>query len=161
MNKALLKSENNHHNTPPNFMEYVYSFWPGGIDLDPCSNSSSIVKANTKWDGTIGQCGLSIQWFGNVFCNPPYKNEIPKWVEKCVSSRATSEIVFLVPSRTDTRWFNTALAACDSLCLVKGRLKFGEAVHAAPFPSAVFYWGQTPRAFKSAFRDLGPIVEVV
>jgi hypothetical protein len=148
MNRALLKSENNHHNTPLNFMEYVYSFWPRGVDLDPCSNSSSIVKAKTKWDGTFGQCGLSIQWVGRVFCNPPYKNEIPKWVKKCVESSylCECEIILLVPSRTDTRWFNMALEACDSLCLVKGRLKFGEATNAAPFPSAVFYWGDKAEA---------------
>jgi hypothetical protein len=42
-----------------------------------------------------------------------------------------------VPARTDTRWWHEWATQATEIQLVQGRLRFGDAEHAAPFPSAV------------------------
>ncbi len=46
-------------------------------------------------------------------------------------------VVFLIPSRTDTRWWHDYVMQADEIRFLRGRLKFGEAKNSAPFPSAV------------------------
>ncbi len=44
--------------------------------------------------------------------------------------------MFLIPARTDTRWFHEiVLPKAKEIRFIKGRLKFGDAVNAAPFKS--------------------------
>ena len=43
----------------------------------------------------------------------------------------------LIPSRTDTKWWHDYVMKAKEVHLVRGRLKFGTADNAAPFPSAV------------------------
>ena len=50
----------------------------------------------------------------------------------------------LVPSRTDTEWWHR-YAMKGEVRFVRGRLKFGDAKHSAPFPSAVVVF--RPRGF--------------
>jgi site-specific DNA-methyltransferase (adenine-specific) len=46
--------------------------------------------------------------------------------------------VFLIPARTDTRWFHEiVLPHAKEIRFLKGRLKFGGAKNSAPFPSMV------------------------
>ena len=101
--------------------------------LDPCSTheNAKCKKHYTKVDD-----GLSQNWDGEVvFMNPPYGREISKWIDKAVLSKAT--VVMLIPSRTDTRWFHDHLYQNCELRFLKGRLKFGDAVNSAPFPSLI------------------------
>ena len=46
--------------------------------------------------------------------------------------------MFLIPARTDTRWFHEiVLPHAAEIRFVKGRLKFGGAANSAPFPSII------------------------
>lgn len=46
--------------------------------------------------------------------------------------------MFLIPARTDTRWFhNIVLPHAKEIRFLRGRLKFGDAKNSAPFPSMV------------------------
>jgi len=78
--------------------------------------------------------GLALVWEGAVFVNPPYGREIGKWVRKGYESPAT--VVMLLPSRTDTAWWHDYCMKGE-IRFIRGRLKFGAAVNAAPFPSAI------------------------
>lgn len=73
-----------------------------------------------------------------MFCNPPY-SEIGKWVEKAYrESRVDNTlVVMLMPARTDTRYFHNFIYNRAEIRFVNGRLKFGEAIHNAPFPSMI------------------------
>ena len=73
-----------------------------------------------------------------VFCNPPYSN-ISEWVRKCYyeSQKDGTLVVMLIPARTDTRYFHDYILNRSEVRFIKGRLKFGDSKHNAPFPSMV------------------------
>ena len=48
--------------------------------------------------------------------------------------------VFLVPARTDTKWWHDYALKATEIRFIKGRLKFGDATNAAPFPSVVLIY---------------------
>lgn len=81
--------------------------------------------------------GLSQEWEGVCWMNPPYGDEIKHWVRKAYQSalRGTT-VVCLVPARTDTRWW-WEYCIKGEIRFLKGRLRFGNAENGAPFPSAV------------------------
>lgn len=53
--------------TPPPIITALHRFWPGGVDLDPCSNEQSIVGARVAYvEGELGtkDGGLAQPWAG-------------------------------------------------------------------------------------------------
>lgn len=113
--------------------------------LDPCctKKTAKCKKYFTKRDN-----GLRKSWEGHtVFVNPPYGREVPKWVKKSYeeSLKGDTTVVMLIPSRTDTRYWHDYCMKADELYFIKGRLKFGDAKNAAPFPSAVVVFGNKSR----------------
>ena len=72
---------------------------------------------------------------GTCWCNPPYGRKIGDWVKK--ASEADATVVMLLPARTDTKWFHEYIYGKAEIRFIKGRLKFGEAKNAAPFPSMI------------------------
>jgi site-specific DNA-methyltransferase (adenine-specific) len=74
-----------------------------------------------------------------VFCNPPY-GDIAAWLRR---GREADLAVFLVPARTDTRWFHElVMPYASEIRFIRGRLKFGDATMNAPFPSMVIVMKQ-------------------
>lgn len=74
---------------------------------------------------------------GNIWLNPPYGKTIGDWMAKANrEARSTSKVVCLVPARTDTRWWHESCIQHE-VRFVRGRLRFGDQVNAAPFPSAI------------------------
>ena len=52
--------------------------------------------------------GLDIPWIGSIFVNPPYSN-IKSFLSKGANELHEGNakvIVYLVPARTDTKWFH-------------------------------------------------------
>lgn len=84
---------------------------------------------------TPEQDGLSQEWTGVCWCNPPYGRQIGKWVKKAAESDAT--VVMLLPARTDTKWFHDYILPNAEIRFIKGRLKFGGSKNSAPFPSMI------------------------
>ena len=82
--------------------------------------------------------GLEMDWGTSTFVNPPYGREIGKWTNKAVEEADKGKtIVLLIPSRTDTRWWQEDIMKAQEIRFIKGRLKFGSATNSAPFPSAL------------------------
>ena len=94
--------------------------------FDPCPLGGTV-------DGTAP---LFVRWFGQrVFCNPPYGPGLRPFLNRAVEADLA---VFLVPARTDTRWFHDiVLPHAKEIRFVRGRLKFGGAKNTAPFPSMI------------------------
>lgn len=89
--------------------------------------------------------GLEVDWYGNIFINPPYSN-VASFLEKGLEEMDKGHanlLVYLVPVRTDTRWFHNYIYNEDTwkyknnceVRFLKGRLKFGNSKNSAPFPS--------------------------
>jgi len=123
MNRVLFKSETVEWPTPKALYEKLDAEF--AFDFDPCPIQ------NVEGDGLAT---LFVPWKGKrVYCNPPYGPEIRKWLEK---AREADVAVYLLPARTDTRWFHDlCLPFASEIRFIKGRLKFGDSQNNAPFPS--------------------------
>lgn len=83
--------------------------------------------------------GLIVDWDGeHVWLNPPYGRILNQWVAKAADHvyRNKAEVVLLLPARTDTRWFHD-YCVHHAVEFIRGRVKFGDAKTAAPFPSMI------------------------
>lgn len=101
--------------TPPYIWQAVQPF-----DLDPCQ------PVNPPWtiaeDGfNINHDGLNREWYGFVWCNPPYGRETGKWLNKM---KLHNNGVALVFARTDTIMFHESVFTADAIFFIKGRLSF-------------------------------------
>jgi len=95
------------------------------FDHDPCPTNPT-------------KDGLASEWGKSNYVNPPYGREIPKWIEKGYKEHLKGKtVVFLVPSRTDTRWWHDYCMKADEIRFIKGRLRFDDQPNPAPFPSAI------------------------
>ena len=82
--------------------------------------------------------GLTAEWGDRNFCNPPYGRQITTWIKKGYEESLTGKlVVFLLPSRTDTRWWHDFVMKADEIRFIKGRLKFSGHKNSAPFPSCI------------------------
>lgn len=123
MNRVVFSSASDHWATP----DHVYAALDSEFkfNFDPCPINS----AN----------GLIDKWHGRVFCNPPY-SAIHEFLLCGLSALAEGNVeilVYLIPSRTDTRWFHYYCIKAREIRFLRGRLKFGNAKFNAPFPSMV------------------------
>ena len=133
MNRELMfSSKNPAWETPQDFFDALNAEFHFTVD-------AAAEPHNTKCKRFFDpeENGLAQSWDGEtVWCNPPYGRGIGKWVQKAAESKATT--VMLLPARTDTKWFHDFInRPCVEIRFIKGRLKFGGAENAAPFPSMV------------------------
>ena len=145
--------------TPPEIVEAVRELF-GIIDLDPCSNSHEAPNVPARTIYTREDDGLTREWSGRVYLNPPYGKGIGPWIEKVraehEAGRVTAAVV-LVKAATDTRWFRL-LSERYPRCEVAGRLKFSGCKAPAPFPSVLFYLGDEVQRFAEVFARFGVLV---
>lgn len=101
------------------------------VDLDPCSNPRSTVRARQSLSLEANQDGLEMPWFGLVYCNPPYSAPLP-WAEKLALERGQEGRVrgagFLVNADHSPRWWRVLTG---QLAL---RLDFNERLEFVPPP---------------------------
>lgn len=82
--------------TPPEIVKALSPF-----DLDPCASVDQPWEtATVQW--TIDDDGLSRDWSGFVWCNPPFGPFAARWLAKLADH---GNGIALVPARTETRWF--------------------------------------------------------
>ena len=131
----MFSSKTDLWSTPWNFFEKLNDEFH--FTLDPCSTHEN---AKCYKHFTIKEDGLLQDW-GNevVFCNPPYGRKIKDWVKKAYeeSQKDNTTVVMVIPARTDTIYFHEYVYHKAEVRFIKGRLKFGDAKNAAPFPSMV------------------------
>ena len=124
------------------------------LDVAACEHSFCALQCYTKEEN-----GLDRDWFGCVWCNPPY-SDIRPWVEKAWFHAAhsilspTEAICMLLPAtRTEQAWWQELVEPYrdrpDSILRVHfypGRIKFGKhpddtaKMTGAPFPCVLLVW---------------------
>ena len=137
INKGLFTSNTDLWETPQDFFDRLDEEF--NFDLDVCAN---VENAKCEKYFTEEMDGLQQEWKGVCWMNPPYGRQIGKWMKKAYESSLNgATVVCLVPARTDTRWWHDYCMKGE-IRFVKGRLKFGDSVNSAPFPSAVLIFGK-------------------
>lgn len=129
---VMFSSASDNWPTPQAFFDALHAEF--ALDLDVCASAEN---AKCPRFFSANDDGLSQEWRGRCWMNPPYGRGIGAWVRKAYeASLAGALVVCLVPARTDTSWWHDYCAKGE-VRFVRGRLKFGDAKNAAPFPSAV------------------------
>ena len=120
-NSACFSSNSVHWATP---RKLYNAFMDHGF-LDPC-------PLHATFDG------LNIDYYNKkLYINPPFK-DMDKWVDFALRQFNNGcEIMFLMPSRTDTKYFHKLCDLAPTIYFLKGRLKFNDSDKAAPFPCVI------------------------
>lgn len=87
---------------------------------------------------TVTENGLAQSWQSEVcWMNPPYGPDLPRWMRKAWESALTgATVVCLVPARTHAKWFHAYCPQAE-VRFLRGRLRFDNAEHEAPFAQLV------------------------
>jgi phage N-6-adenine-methyltransferase len=152
--------------TPPDLIEDI-SNAVGGIDLDPCAGeNTNHATENLRLED--GDDGLSEDWYGVTFVNPPfsYKSE---WLEKTVSeieSGNAETVIVLTPDSTDTvSWWHKYIAPnAEVVCFCEGRISYcvdGEKKENPTFGTAISVFGDVPEDLLDMLQDWGHVVRTV
>jgi len=160
--RAIGSGENEWY-TPAEYAEMARSVM-GSIDLDPasCDEANEVIKADAFY--TKDDDGLSKDWRGNVWCNPPYSRDLmPAFVEKLKDSYASGQVqqaILVSHNNTDTAWFHSLASVASAICFPKKRIRFyrGDDIAAPTNGQAFFYLGTQTEAFKDAFCGVGFVV---
>lgn len=126
-------SASDNWSTPQDFFEKCNAEF-GPFTVDVCAGAENHKCALYY---SLAENGLSKNWIGRVWMNPPYGRAIGAWMRKAYeSAQAGAMVVCLVPARTDTGWWHD-YAAKGTVRFIRGRLKFSGQKEGAPFPSAL------------------------
>lgn len=110
------KMKNDEWLTPPEILGAL-----GRFDLDPCA------PVTRPWEMadrhyTAADDGLSREWAGRVWCNPPFGREAVKWLRRM---RDHGNGIALIPARTETAMFyETVWGHATGVLFLKGRPHF-------------------------------------
>lgn len=116
--------------TPQWLFDELHAEFGFETDLAASAENAKCRQFYTKADDA-----LTKEWSGVCWCNPPYGRQIADWVKKAAESQAT--VVFLLPVRTDTKWFHEWVLPYANIWFLKKRIKFVGAKHNAPFPTMI------------------------
>lgn len=124
--------------TPPEMVKAL-----GEFDLDPCFSPPRPWSTAKNHYG-VDDNGLVKEWFGDVFCNPPYGKHTEAWMKK---SAEHGEVIALIFARTETQAFQKEVwEKAHSILFLKGRINFykpnGERGDAAGAPSCLVSYSE-------------------
>ena len=160
--------------TPHKYVKAVKEVFCGHIDLDPCSNEYSIVKAKVEYR-LPKHDGLKESWdYQTIYVNPPYGIDkvrgttIKSWLARCAEAyeEYSSEVLALVPIAANTEhWKKYVFTKARAICfLYDTRLRFlengKESGKGAPMACAMIYWGDNYDRFYEVFIEHGAVVDI-
>jgi hypothetical protein len=103
--------------TPPEIITEL-----GPFDLDPCAAPEPRPWPTATRHITRPDDGLSTEWAGRVWLNPPYSSEAGAWLARLAEHGNGTALVF---ARTETSWFVEAVWQRASAALfLHGRIYF-------------------------------------
>lgn len=157
--------------TPPEWIAAVREVL-GTIDLDPasCEAANKIVGAEIYFDQDHD--GLSEDWVGSVFLNPPY-GKTGNQSNQAIWSRYlldqfnqgyVNESILLVNANTGDQWWHDLVNAAPvgSLVAYARRIKFidadGKQQDQPTHGSAFIYFGPDPDRFRQVFGALDGVI---
>jgi hypothetical protein len=112
--ERTIEGETNEWLTP---LEIVQAL--GAFDLDPCFGKPRPWKTAKKH---YSHDGLTREWFGRVWLNPPYGRETGMWMQRLAEHGDGIALIF---ARTETKmFFDSVWAHATAVTFLRGRLRF-------------------------------------
>lgn len=155
--------------TPKEIIEPIRELYGGTIDLDPasCFEANKTIQADFTHD--ISEDGLNWEWFGNVWCNPPYcsRGTVLNWLKKATdeSKSGRCEHIIMLLNRSDAKWYYDFLDNHQGAYYqFRNRIKFIDGLTGKPssprYNNDLIYWGNNCDVFKdmclSSFGETVP-----
>jgi len=139
----------------------------GCFDIDPASSEIANKTIGAKKYYTFSDDGLSKEWKGKVWMNPPYSAElvrlfIAKYAENVKNGNIIEGMV-LVNNATETQWFNQLVYVSSAVLFPSGRIKFLDPSGKPGAPlqgQALVYHGNNVKSFISNFSEFGWIAKL-
>lgn len=134
----------------------------GGIDLDPATSkyAQKIVRAKVYF--TADDNGLTREWLGRVFLNPPFKQPLGKQftAKLCAEVEAgnVKQAVLLTNDQTDTDWWHQVAGIAAAVCFLNGRIGFYNQAGDTSSPTngqTFCYFGNRIATFAATFGKVG------
>lgn len=150
--------------TPPAYIESAVEVM-GKIDLDPASNEMAQLTVNADHFYTAENDGLTKEWRGKVWMNPPYTARVINvFISKLVSHYVAGEVteaIVLTNNNTDTSWFHEAANNAAAVCFTSGRINFLKRDGSKSSPTngqSFIYFGKNIDLFKTVFSKHGLVM---
>ena len=172
-------SQSNEHYTPDQIVIPARRVL-GQIDLDPASSAAANERVQAETFFSIAEDGLSKDWFGNVFLNPPGGRVLPKknhygmrssaavWWAKLADEYTAGRVKQAIFVGFSIEIMRTAqkhptLQPLDfSFCVPSRRIAFitplGKAGKSPTNANVIVYMGENKDEFFEEFRHLGRVV---
>jgi hypothetical protein len=148
--------------SPPEIADPLEEFFQGPVDVDPCSNSRSIIRARMAY----AVFGLVRPWGRTTYENNPY-SETGAWTEKAIAEMRCGnvrELVRLTMASTSSQWWRRQclVPRRNPRLLFTKRLKFidpfaaddGEIRAGSRFEPVLTYFGPRAARFDRCFRGI-------
>jgi hypothetical protein len=103
--------------TPPRIISAL-----GRFDVDPCAHPQQFFATAARMIAPP-EDGLSAEWIGRVWLNPPYGSALKSWIARLARH---GNGIALVPARTEVEsWFWPFVwEGADAILFLRGRLYF-------------------------------------
>ena len=103
--------------TPPGIVAAL-----GEFDLDPCAAPSPRPWPTARRHIELPTDGLSAEWSGRVWLNPPYSFEAWRWLDRLAEHGRGTALIF---ARTETAgFFEQVWRKAAAVLFIEGRLYF-------------------------------------
>lgn len=164
------KQKSNEWYTPARYIEAAREVM-GGIDLDPasCALANETVKATRYYNQEDD--GLKQEWYGNVWCNPPFSITLdclrpgPVWSNKMITEYQKGNMkqgILLMKAETKNPWFHRLFDYL--MCISVHRIKFdrpGRNPQEIREGVVFAYFGPNETKFTETFSQFGRIVKAI
>jgi phage N-6-adenine-methyltransferase len=121
--------------TPEDLYDEINNeFGPFTLDAAASHDNAKCSQYFTEHDDA-----LTMEWFGSVWCNPPYRQLI-KWVKKAFEEVVyghCERVTMCLPAQTSTDWFHDYALPLGRLKWIKRKRRFGGAKWNAIMPTLV------------------------
>lgn len=126
--------------TPPHILAAL-----GPFDLDPCAAPSPRPWPSAARHIELPEDGLTAEWQGRVWCNPPYGAQAVRWLQRMAEHGNGVALVF---ARTETAMFQDQVwPRAHAVLFLRGRIAFcspdGKPAMSAGAPSVLIAYGES------------------
>ena len=108
----------------------------GKFTLDPCAGEFTNIGLVNWWYGR-SQNGLEYDWFGCVYCNPPFSEKEP-WIKKMIEH---NNGILLLPERGSAPWFGPLAEKCGKYFVMGKKINFDGGPSSNNIGSVLFPFG--------------------